>query len=171
MSTHLDQPWRQESRATTPPSGLDDTALAPRRRTLPRSVYLAGGIFALAGFSLLARGGTGQGLVILTMSVMLPAAVLVGLAVDGFGWGSLSYQRRVPAPMPIEIDRCFVSGIRNNEDAAVIRVAIALEDGLEGVETSARATGQDTSQPLETLEVVAASSRASGFRPNPRRLR
>lgn len=86
------------------------------------------------------------------------SALGVRIAIDDFGTGysSLSYLKRIPANT-IKIDKSFVDGLANKQDATIVRAVIALARTLEkdtvaeGIETEAqfgaiRAMGCDFAQ-------------------------
>lgn len=113
------------------------------------------------------------------------SALGVRIAIDDFGTGysSLSYLKRIPADT-IKIDKSFVDGLGQKQDATIVRAVIALARTLEkdtvaeGIETEAQfdaiqamgcdyAQGYWISRPVEadaltsllsqTTQLVAAS--------------
>ncbi len=100
------------------------------------------------------------------------AAQGVRIAIDDFGTGysSLSYLKRIPADT-IKIDKSFVDGVGQTQDATIVRAVVALARALEkvtiaeGIETEAQfdviqamgcdfAQGYWISRPLEVEAVT-----------------
>jgi EAL domain-containing protein (putative c-di-GMP-specific phosphodiesterase class I) len=73
------------------------------------------------------------------------AAIGVRIAIDDFGTGysSLSYLKRIPADT-IKIDKSFVDGLGQKQDATIVGAVVALAQALdketiaEGIETEAQ---------------------------------
>lgn len=105
----------------------------------------------------------------------------VRIAIDDFGTGysSLSYLKRIPANT-IKIDKTFVDGLGQKQDATIVRAVIALARALEketvaeGIETEEqfdviRAMGCDSAQgywislPIEADAMLGVLSRTSRF--------
>lgn len=105
------------------------------------------------------------------------SALGVRIAIDDFGTGysSLSYLKRIPANT-IKIDKTFVDGLGQKQDATIVRAVIALARALEketiaeGIETEAQfdvikamgcnwAQGYWVSRPIEADAIYSMLSR------------
>jgi len=84
----------------------------------------------------------------------------VRIAIDDFGTGysSLSYLKRIPANT-IKIDKTFVDGLGQKQDATIVRAVIALARALEK-ETIAE--GIETGEQFDVIKAMGCDS-AQGY--------
>jgi len=88
------------------------------------------------------------------------SALGVRIAIDDFGTGysSLSYLKRIPANT-IKIDKTFVDGLGQKQDATIVRAVIALARALEK-ETIAE--GIETEDQFDLIKTMGCDS-AQGY--------